>query len=156
MLGRLVLILVQLGAGWLLAPVIAKQLPNFGSLTIFVLRGHFRHRHLADGDHRFAGAEGRATPSASTLTVALMGALIGAGLTMVPEVGSAIGQVIKGGLPTLAYPLIGAVLGYAIKRRMILETGEKKGRDGEVPAFSSSILRPQDRKVSRAADLVSR
>ena len=116
MLGRLVLILVQLGAGWFLAPVIAKQLPNFGSLTIFVYAAIFAIVIWLVGIIGSLVLKDVPQPSPSTLTVALVGALIGAGLTMVPEVGKAVGQVIKGGLPTLAYPLLGAVLGYAIKK----------------------------------------
>jgi hypothetical protein len=56
-----------------------------------------------------------AQPLLSTLTVALVGALIGAGLTLVPDLMRAVAGVVKG-VPVLAYPLLGAVLGYAVKR----------------------------------------
>ena len=56
-----------------------------------------------------------AQPTPSTLSVALIGALIGAGLTLVPDITKAVSGLAKG-VPLHAYPLIGAVLGYAVKR----------------------------------------
>jgi hypothetical protein len=51
-------------------------------------------------------------PSSSTLGAALVGGLIGAGLTMVPGLLAAIPFKF----PTLYFPLIGAIAGYMIKR----------------------------------------
>ena len=55
---------------------------------------------------------GQPTPSA--LMVALICGVIFAGLTLIPDVMRAINGVVR--IPGEAYPLIGAVLGYAIKR----------------------------------------
>ena len=115
MLGRLILILIQLALGWFLGPLIVAKIPAFGALNIFVYAVVFAVLVWLIG---FLGAivlKDVAQPSPSTLTVALVGALIGAGLTMVPDVMKAIAGVVKG-VPPLAYPLIGAVLGYAVKR----------------------------------------
>jgi hypothetical protein len=54
-------------------------------------------------------------PSPATLTVALVGALIGAGLTLIPEVTSAVGRIVPR-VTKEAFPLIGAVIGYMIKK----------------------------------------
>ncbi|CAN0506389.1 unnamed protein product, partial [Phaeothamnion confervicola] len=54
-------------------------------------------------------------PSSAALTAALVVALIFAALTLVPDVTRLVGSVAKG-LPLMAYPLIGAVLGYTFKR----------------------------------------
>ena len=43
-------------------------------------------------------------------------ALVFAALTLVPQVVSAVSSVTKGQVPKLAYPLIGAVLGYFARR----------------------------------------
>ena len=115
MLGRLILFLIQLALGWFLGPLIVAKIPSLGALNILVYAVVFAVLVWLIG---FLGAivlKDVAQPSPSTLTVALVGALIGAGLTMVPDVMKAIAGVVKG-VPANAYPLIGAVLGYAIKR----------------------------------------
>ena len=115
MIGRLVLILIQLGLGWVLAPMIMAKLPAFGALNIFVYAAVFAVLVWLIGMLGSIVLKDVAQPTPSTLSVALVGALIGAGLTLVPDVTKAIGSVIKG-VPLHAYPLLGAVLGYAVKR----------------------------------------
>lgn len=56
-----------------------------------------------------------AQPSAATLTATLIGALLLAGATLFPALTKAITGGAKA-LPLLAYPLVGAVLGYLVKR----------------------------------------
>lgn len=115
MLGRLVLILLQIAVGWFVAPLIVSKLPQFGQLTIFIYAAVFAIIVWLIG---FIGAlvlKDVAQPSPATLTFALVGGLIGAGLTLVPQVTGFVATIIKG-VPTLAYPLAGAVLGYALKR----------------------------------------
>jgi ABC-type Fe3+ transport system permease subunit len=59
--------------------------------------------------------KGVRTPGAGALTLAVVLALIGAALTLVPQVTETIGRA---GLPLdrLWWPLIGAMVGYFIKR----------------------------------------
>ena len=115
MLGRLILMLLQLGLGWFLGPIIVAKIPSFGALNIFIHAVVFAILIWLIG---FLGAivlKDVAQPSPAALTFALVGGLVGAGLTMVPDITRAVSSVLKG-LPVLAYPLIGAVLGYVIKR----------------------------------------
>lgn len=116
MLGRLVLILLQIAAGWFIAPMIMTKLPALGGLAIFLdavvtaiivwLVGFLGAVVLKDV----------AQPSPATLTSAVVGGLIGAVLTQVPQVTTFVSGVLKGGIPQRAYLLAGAVIGYAIKR----------------------------------------
>lgn len=115
MFGRLVLILLQLAVGWFAAPKIAVYLPKLGTLDIFVMAAIFAMVVWLVG---FIGAlvlKDVGQPTPSTLVVSLVCALIFAGLTLIPDVMSAIKSVIPH-LDKKYYPLIGAVIGYAIKR----------------------------------------
>lgn len=115
MLGRLLLLVLQLVICWFAGPEIFKKLPQFGQLNIFVHAVVFAILVWLVGMLGAIVLKDVSAPSAGTLTVALVCALIGAGLTLVPEVVKAVARVAKG-VPLLAYPLVGAVLGYAIKR----------------------------------------
>jgi hypothetical protein len=115
MLGRLVLLLLQIAVCWFAGPEIFKNLPQLGQLTIFVQGVVFAILTWLVGIVGAIVLKDVAQPSAGTLTAALICALIGAGLTLIPDVTKAIGSVVRG-VPLLAYPLVGAVLGYAIKR----------------------------------------
>jgi hypothetical protein len=116
MLGRLVLFLVQLGVGYFGGQAIIAKIPSFGRLDIFIYAVAFAIIVWLLGFIGSVVLKDVAQPSPATLTVALVGALIGAGLTLVPQVTSAVSGLVRGGIPTLVYPLIGAVLGYAIRR----------------------------------------
>lgn len=117
MLGRLILLLVQLAAGWYAGPQVMARLtlPKLGTFDIFAYAVLFAIIVWLVGVVGAFVLKDVAQPSAGTMTVALIGALIGAGLTLFPDVTKAVSGVIKGVSP-LAYPLVGAVLGYAIKR----------------------------------------
>jgi hypothetical protein len=115
MLGRLVLLLVQLAVGWFGGPAILSKIGNFGTLHIFIAAVIFAIIVWLLGFIGSVVLKDVAQPSPATLTVALIGALIGAGLTLVPQVTSAVNSVVRG-VPPHAYPLIGAVLGYLIRR----------------------------------------
>ena len=115
MLGRLLVLVLQLAICWLIGPEIFKKLPAFGQLDIFVHAVVFAILVWLVGMLGATVLKDVAQPSAGTLTVALIGALIGAAMTLFPDVTKAIAGVAKG-LPPTAYPLVGAVLGYAIKR----------------------------------------
>lgn len=114
MFGRLVLILLQLAIGWFAAPHIKQYIPSLGQLDIFVLAAIFALVVWLVG---FIGAlvlKDVGQPTPSTLVVALVCAAIFAGLTLIPDVMRAINSVVR--IPVTAYPLIGAVIGYAVKR----------------------------------------
>lgn len=115
MLGRLLLLILQIALCWFAGPEIFKKLPQLGQLTIFVQAVVFAILVWVVGMLGAIALKDVAQPSAGTLTAALVGGLIGAGLTLFPDVTKAIASVIKG-VPLLAYPLVGAVLGYAVKR----------------------------------------
>ena len=115
MLGRLVLLLLQIAICWFIGPEIVKKLPAFGQLNIFMYAIVFAILAWVTGMVGSIVLKDVAAPSAATLTYALIGGLIGAALTLFPDVTRAIAGVIKG-IQTTAYPLIGVVLGYAIKR----------------------------------------
>jgi hypothetical protein len=116
MLGRLILLLVQLAVGWFAAPHIIRYLPPFGGgLDIFVYAVVFAILVTLVG---FIGSlilQGVGTPGGGTLASSLIFALIFAGLTLLPPVTSFVAGVVPG-VRTLMYPLIGAVIGYIIKR----------------------------------------
>ncbi|MCB1547909.1 MAG: hypothetical protein KDJ41_08785 [Hyphomicrobiaceae bacterium] len=113
MLGRLVLILLQLVAGWFLAPMIARHVPIGGDPKIFVMAVLFAIIVWIVG---LIGAEvlkdvGR--PSSTALAWALVLSLIGAALIVFLP--SLIAQIpLK--FDRLLVPLVGAVLGYTFKR----------------------------------------
>jgi hypothetical protein len=114
MFGRLVLILLQLVIAWFAAPHIKQYVPSLGQLDLFVLAAIFALVVWLVG---FIGAlvlKDVGQPNPSTLVVALVCACIFAGITLIPDVMKAINGVVR--VPVQAYPLIGAVIGYAIKR----------------------------------------
>jgi hypothetical protein len=115
MLGRLVLLLLQLALCWFAGPEIFKKLPQLGQLSIFVQAVVFAILVWLVGMVGAIVLKDVAQPSARTLTFALVGALVGAALTLFPDVTRTIAGFIRG-VPLMAYPLVGAVLGYAIKR----------------------------------------
>lgn len=119
MLGRLVLIIVQLVVGWRLM----ADFPQVLAYSPVELTGHLELFGYAVLFGLIVWALGLlgalilkdvASPTPSTLLVALIGAFAFAALTLVPDVQAAISRVIN--LDPKLYPLIGAVLGYAIKR----------------------------------------
>lgn len=115
MLGRLLLLVLQLAICWFIGPEIFKKLPQLGQLNIFVQAVVFAILVWVIGVVGAIVLKDVGTPSASTLTAALIGALIGAALTLVPDITKAVASAVKG-VPLMAYPLVGAVLGYAVKR----------------------------------------
>lgn len=115
MLARLLLLLVQLAVGWFVAPHVARYVPSFGTIDIFVYAVIFAVLVTLVG---FIGSlilQGVGTPTTGTLTSSLLFALIFAALTLFQPVTSLVAEFIPG-LQLRLYPLIGAVLGYLIKR----------------------------------------
>ncbi|MFM2423578.1 MAG: hypothetical protein RL291_2108 [Pseudomonadota bacterium] len=117
MLPRLVLLLAQLWVGWEIATLLLRYLPQtMGQLRIFVfaliaaivvwLLGHLGALVLKD----------TAPPSSATLTFVLLFALIGAVITLIEPVTRLVSGTLRGNIQAQWYPMIGAVLGYLIKR----------------------------------------
>jgi small-conductance mechanosensitive channel len=115
MLGRLLLLLLQVVVCWLVGPEIFKKLPNFGQLNIFAQAVVFAILVWLVGVVAAIVLKDVGQPSTAALTAALVVGLIFAAITLFPDATRAIGRVAKG-LPLMAYPLIGAVAGYTFKR----------------------------------------
>jgi len=113
-LGRIVLILIQLAVAWRLAPELKRYLPPMGDAEIFVYAVIFALLVWLVGVLGHLILKDVAQPTPSTLLFALGFAVVFAGLTLIPDVTRAIANVVR--INTLYYPLIGAVIGYAVKR----------------------------------------
>jgi hypothetical protein len=116
MLSRLVLLVLQLIVAWFAAPVIVRYIPGLGRMQLFVFAVVFAVLVWVVGLVLSQVLRETGQPSSSTLVAALVLALIGAAIVtwlpaFVPDVRGAMRN-----LPDLAYPLIGAVLGYHIRR----------------------------------------
>jgi hypothetical protein len=117
MLPKLVLILLQGLVAWTFAPQARALIPvNVGAFNILLLAvivavivwlvGHIGALVLKDTP----------PPSSATLTACVVLALIFAGLTLVPQVMTVVNGTLRLSLPVVAFPLIGAILGYLAKR----------------------------------------
>src|SRR5262249_46085213 len=116
MLTRLILLLLQAIVAWVAAPPIVRYIPGLGGLQLFVYAAVFAVLVWVVGLVLSQVLRGEGTPSSATLVAALILGLIGAALVtwlpaFVPDVRGAMHTI-----PDLAYPLIGALLGYHIKR----------------------------------------
>ncbi len=116
MLSRLILLAAQLAIGWFGAPYIVQYIPNMGGLQLFVYAVVFAVLVWVVGLILSQVLRETGMPSSSTLVAALVLALIGAALItwlpgIVPDLGATMRQVRP-----LIYPLVGAVIGYHIKR----------------------------------------
>lgn len=115
MLPKVVLILLQAAAGYFATPWIRRYLPGFGAADMFVLAVALAVLVWLIGVLGSVVLKDVAAPSPAVLTAALIGALAMAALTLVPPVTTAIASVIKG-IPLTAYPLLGAIAGYNLRR----------------------------------------
>lgn len=116
MLSRLILLAVQLIVAWFAAPYIMRYIPGLGGLQLFVYAVVFAVLVWVVGLVLSQVLRGTGMPSSATLVTCMIVALIGAALitwlpVLVPDFASTMRRI-----PTLAYPLIGAALGYHIKR----------------------------------------
>jgi len=112
MLARIVLVLFQLVFAWYLAACLANGIPLRGDLRIFLYALLFG---LLVWNAGLIGAQilqGVASPSSATLAACLIGALIGAAILFIPGLLAAVPFRIE----RLFVPLIGAVIGYAVRR----------------------------------------
>ena len=114
MLGRLLLILVQLVVGWYAALELAKVLPSLGSFDMFILALVFAVIVWAIGLLAAAVLKDVAQPGPSALLFAFAAAVILSALPLFPDVQDAITS-LTGAIDVRIYPLVGAVLGYAVQ-----------------------------------------
>jgi len=116
MLSRLVLLALQLIVAWVAAPVIVRYIPGLGRMQLFVFAAVFAVLVWVVGLVLSQVLRETGMPSSSTLVASLVVALIGATLVtwlpvFVPDVRGPMRN-----LPDLAYPLIGALIGYHVRR----------------------------------------
>ncbi len=120
MLGYIILIILQMGGAWALAPQLKRYLPaipQFGgyNVEIFVWALLFAVIVFVIGFIGSIVLKGVRTPGAGTLSFSVLLALIFAALTFVPLITQTVAQFIPG-VDVLWWPLIGAVIGYFVKR----------------------------------------
>jgi len=115
MLGRIVLVLVQFAIAWRFAPEIRRYLPPLGDLELFAFAVIFALLVWVVGALGHLVLKDVTQPTPSTLVFAVVVALGFAALTLVPDVTNAIARVAPR-VDLYLYPLLGAVLGYAVKR----------------------------------------
>lgn len=113
---RLILLLLQAVVAWIAAPYIMRYIPGLGRFQLFVYAAVFAVLVWVVGLVLSQVLRETGQPSSATLVAALVAALIGAALVtwlpvLVPDVRSAMRTI-----PELAYPLIGALIGYHIRR----------------------------------------
>jgi len=116
MLSRLILLAVQLVVAWVAAPLIVRYIPGLGRFQLFVYAAVFAVLVWVIGLVLAQVLRGVGQPTNAALASALIVALIGAALvtwlpTLVPDVRGPMRAI-----PDLAYPLIGALIGYHIRR----------------------------------------
>ena len=116
MLSRLILLALQLIVAWFAAPVIVRYIPGMGRLELFVYAAAFAVLVWLVGVVGAQVLKDTGTPSSAALASALVVALIAAAVytwlpTFVPDA-----KRVMLNLQEKAYPLIGAVLGYHLRR----------------------------------------
>ncbi len=114
MLGRLLLILLQVVAAWGIGPFVRQYVPVEGALDLFVWALIFAVIVYVVGVIASLFVKGVATPSPAALTASVTVALIAAafaiyGMDLVPQIPG--GTISKRGVV-----LAGAILGYMIRR----------------------------------------
>jgi hypothetical protein len=117
MLPKIILTLLQVHIGWAYAPVVRGVIPTrLGTLDIFLLAVVIAVLVWLVGHIGALVLKETPPPSNSTLAYSLGLALVFAALTLVPQVTSLVGSTLRLSVPLPVYPLIGAVLGYLIKK----------------------------------------
>ena len=116
MLSRLILLLLQLVIAWVGAPYIVRYIPGLGKFQLFVYAAVFAVLVWLVGLVLSQVLRETGQPSSATLVTSLVVALIGAALVtwlpvLVPDLRASMRAI-----PDLAYPLIGALIGYHIRR----------------------------------------
>ena len=117
MLPKIILTLLQLHIGWTYGPQVRALVPvNIGQFNIFLLAVVIAVLVWLVGHIGALVLKETPAPTNSTLTLTLVLALLLAGLTLVPQVTGFINGTLRLAVPLVAYPLIGAVIGYVIRK----------------------------------------
>jgi hypothetical protein len=117
MLPKIILTLLQLHVGWVYGPQVRALAPvNIGQFNIFLLALIIAVLVWLIGHIGALVLKETPAPTSATLTVTLVLALIFAGLTLIPAVTGFVNGTLRLAIPLVAYPLLGAVLGYLIKK----------------------------------------
>lgn len=112
MLGLVILVALQFALALFGAPLVIKHVPVQGDLAIFAKAAIFGVIVWIVGLVGAFALKEVNVPSSRTLAAALVGALIGAGLLLIPGLVAAIPLKV----PADYFPLIGAIIGYMIRR----------------------------------------
>lgn len=113
MLGKLILLLLQIAVAWFLAPILHAKIPVPGDFGIFLYAVLFAILVFLTGVLGAQVLQGVGGPSSATLSASLVLALIVAAIIkFLPEVAAAI----PGTISHLGLVLAGAVIGYWVKR----------------------------------------
>ena len=116
MRSRLVLLVVQLIVAWVAAPYIVRYIPGMGRFEIFVYAAAFAVLVWVVGLVLAQVLRETAQPSSATLVAALVLGLIAAAIyTWLPMIVPDAKRIMLN-LQEKAYPLIGALIGYHIRR----------------------------------------
>jgi hypothetical protein len=114
MLGRLILMLLQIALAWFAAPLLAAKVPVPPNMQIFLYAVLFAILVFIIGLVASHIIKDVGTPSSATLTWSLVAALVGATLAKFgPEF---VKQIPWRQIPSNYMALGGAVLGYALKK----------------------------------------
>jgi hypothetical protein len=116
MLARLVLLGAQLAVAWFVAPEIVRSIPRLGDFRIFVYAAVFAVLVWVVGLVLSQVLRETGMPSNSTLVTSLVVGLIFAAMILwVPQLFPDLGRLLPR-IDSRIYPLIGAVLGYHLRR----------------------------------------
>lgn len=116
MISRLALIAVQLIAGWFAGREVLAYLPDLGRLNIFMAAVVFAVIVWALGIVAGIVLKDVTRPSPQTLIFALATGVVFTVITLLPDAERAVASVFGRDVPELVYPLVGAVVGYAVQR----------------------------------------
>lgn len=111
MLGRLVLVLLQLAIGWFGAPEVLRYVPVGGDAQVFVYAVAAAVIVWVVGLIGAQVLKDVGTPSAGTLAAALLGGIIGAAI-----VAFKLNAMVPISIPPNLWPLGLATLGYALRK----------------------------------------
>jgi hypothetical protein len=116
MLSRLILLAAQLVVAWIGAPYVVRYIPGMGRMELFVYAAAFAVIVWVVGLVLSQVLRDTGQPSSATLVAALIVAVIAAAIyTWLPVVVPEAKRVLLN-LQEKAYPLIGALIGYHIRR----------------------------------------
>jgi len=116
MLSRLILLLVQAIVAWGAAPYIIRYIPSLGGLQLLVYAVVFAVLVWVVGLVLSQVLRDMRLPSSATLVTSLVLALIAAAIYLWLPVVLPESEAVMGNLRETVYPLVGALLGYHLKR----------------------------------------